>query len=92
MRLHCVARDPTNRLSFIPSQPLARFMKNFFDNVLRYPRYFITFVLGIFFSIFEWVKPIVNDRTTATVLGVLLLCSLVFVTLTLRAMLGLAPL
>ncbi|MFZ4665419.1 MAG: DUF751 family protein, partial [Prochlorotrichaceae cyanobacterium] len=65
-------------------------MKNFFDNVFRYPRYFITFVLGIFFSLFEWVRPIIQDRTTATVLGILLVSGVVFVTLTLRAMLGLA--
>jgi hypothetical protein len=67
-------------------------MKNFFDNVFRYPRYFITFGLGIFLSLFEWVRPILQDRSTLVALIVLLSSAAVFVTLTLRGMLGLQPL
>ncbi|MFZ9737499.1 MAG: DUF751 family protein [Prochlorotrichaceae cyanobacterium] len=63
-------------------------MKNFFDNVFRYPRYFITFVLGIFFSVFQWVRP--RDRSTAIAMGVFVFSAIVFVVLTLRAMLGIA--
>lgn len=63
-------------------------MKDFFLNVSRYPRYFITFVLGIFYSVYEWVKPKLNRTTLIALIGVLV-TGFLFLTFTLQAMLGL---
>lgn len=63
-------------------------MKEFFLNVSRYPRYFITFVLGIFYSVYEWVKPNLNPTTWVALVGVLV-TGFLFLTFTLKAMLGL---
>jgi hypothetical protein len=43
-------------------------MQDFFQNVSRYPRYFITFTLGIFFFLFERLKPLLNRPVTAIAL------------------------
>ncbi|NJL01814.1 MAG: DUF751 family protein [Spirulinaceae cyanobacterium RM2_2_10] len=64
-------------------------MKEFFDNVLRYPRYFISFTLGVFFSVFQWLRPVLKNPVAVVALLGILASGLVFVTLTLRAMLGL---
>ncbi|MBP0028705.1 DUF751 family protein [Roseofilum reptotaenium CS-1145] len=66
-------------------------MGDFFQNVSRYPRYLITFTLGIFFFLFKSVQPLFRTPVTAIATLGLLVSSLVFLTLTLRAMLGLAP-
>ncbi len=63
-------------------------MKEFFLNVSRYPRYFITFVLGIFYSLYEWVRPALSNRTTVVALIGVLVAGFVFLTFTLQAMLG----
>jgi hypothetical protein len=66
-------------------------MQDFFNNVSRYPRYFITVVLGIFFVLFERLRPLFKNPLTATAL-IGLLCGLfAFFYFTLRAMLGLNP-
>ncbi|MCW6035543.1 DUF751 family protein [Spirulina subsalsa FACHB-351] len=64
-------------------------MKDFWENVSRYPRYFITFTLGIFFSIFGWLKPLLKNPVSAIALLGIVLGGGVFVLLTLRGMLGL---
>lgn len=64
---------------------------DFWDNVLRYPRYFVTIILGIFFALFGWVKPLLQKPVTAIALVTLVVTALIFVGLTLRGMLGLAP-
>ena len=64
---------------------------NFWENVSRYPRYLLTLTLGIFFSIFGWLRPLLEKPVTAIALIVFLAASLFFLTLTLRAMLGLNP-
>ncbi len=66
-------------------------MEEFLINVSRYPRYLITFTLGIFFSIFGWLKPILKNPLAATALIGMLIGIFIFITLTLRAMLGLTP-
>lgn len=66
-------------------------MQDFFQNVSRYPRYFITFTLGIFFFLFEGLKPLLNRPVTAVALMGLLLSVFAFTFFTLRAMLGLTP-
>ena len=71
-----------DRCSFLP-------MKEFFDNVLRYPRYLIALILGIFFALFEWVRPLVKNRVSAIALLGIIVGIFLFLTFTLRAMLGL---
>lgn len=66
-------------------------MQDFFQNVSRYPRYFITFTLGIFFFLFERLKPLLNRPVTAVALVGLLFSIFAFTFFTLRAMLGLNP-
>lgn len=63
---------------------------DFWDNVLRYPRYFVTIILGIFFALFGWVKPLLEKPVTAIALVTFVVTTLIFVGLTLRGMLGLA--
>lgn len=67
-------------------------MKEFFENVLRYQRYFITITLGIFFALFGWLKPLLKNPVTAVALVGFLVSVSIFVVLTLRAMLGLSAL
>ena len=66
-------------------------MQDFFQNVSRYPRYFVTFTLGIFFFLFESLRPLLNRPVTAVALVGLLLSVFAFTFFTLRAMLGLTP-
>ncbi|MGL5080219.1 MAG: DUF751 family protein [Microcoleaceae cyanobacterium] len=66
-------------------------MKDFFVNVSRYPRYFITFTLGIFFALFGWLKPLLAKPATAIALFGLVGGTIAFTFFTLRAMLGLSP-
>lgn len=65
-------------------------MGDFFDNVLRYPRYLISFSLGIFFSFFGWLQPLLKNRVGAIALIGLLISSFLFLYFILRAMLGLS--
>ncbi|MBC1241432.1 hypothetical protein VF14_28660 [Nostoc linckia z18] len=62
----------------------------FWDNVFRYPRYFITVLLGVFLNTFAPLVPLLKRPITLIALLGLFVSSLVFVTLTLRAMLGLS--
>ncbi len=66
-------------------------MQDFFENVSRYPRYLISFSLGIFFALFERLRPLFKNPVTAIALLGMLLGSLAFIFFTLRAMLGLTP-
>ena len=63
----------------------------FWQNISRYPRYFITICLGVFVVLFERVKPLLSRPVTAIALIGILISGLVFVALTLQAMLGLTP-
>jgi hypothetical protein len=67
-------------------------MQEFWVNVTRYPRYLITIILGIFFSLFERLRPLLNRPVTAIALFGVLIGFLAFISFTLRAMLGLSPL
>ncbi len=64
---------------------------DFFNNVGRYPSYFITIVLGIFISTFGWLAPLWKRPITAVALVGFLVGALMTVILTLRAMLGVVP-
>jgi len=73
-----------------PPSLLANVMNEFFDNLLRYFRYFISVSLGIFFAFFGWLKPLLKNPITAIALVGMLVGSIAFVFFTLKAMLGLA--
>ncbi|MBE9004085.1 DUF751 family protein [Fortiea sp. LEGE XX443] len=62
----------------------------FWDNVFRYPRYLITILVGLLVNTFEPLMPLLKRPVTLVAVVGLLLGSLAFVTLTLRAMLGLS--
>lgn len=65
-------------------------MKEFFVNVSRYPRYLISFSLGIFFSAVQPLVPLFQKPTTAVALIGAAVAGFLFLTFTLRAMLGLS--
>ncbi|MGF1524162.1 MAG: DUF751 family protein [Leptolyngbyaceae cyanobacterium] len=65
-------------------------MQEFFKNVSRYPRYLISFTLGIFFNAIEPLMPLIKKPTTAIALVGIAISVFLFLTFTLRAMLGLS--
>lgn len=65
-------------------------MQDFFENVSRYPRYLISFSLGIFFAFFERLRPLFKNPVTGVALVGMLLGSFSLIFFTLRAMLGLS--
>jgi membrane protein insertase Oxa1/YidC/SpoIIIJ len=64
-------------------------MKEFFDNVSRYPRYLISFTLGILYNAVQPLMPLLQRPTTAIALLGAVIAGFIFLTFTLRAMLGL---
>lgn len=64
-------------------------MQDFFNNVSRYPRYLISFTLGIFLTALSPLLPLFRRPTTAVATIAFLVSGLVFIAFTLRAMLGL---
>jgi Protein of unknown function (DUF751) len=64
-------------------------MQDFFQNVSRYPRYMIALIAGVFWNFIEPSLPMLRRPTTAIALIGILISSLIFLTLTLKAMLGL---
>lgn len=64
-------------------------MRDFFENVQRYPRYLISFSLGVLYTFVEPLIPLLKKPTTAIALISFLIGAFLFVTFTLRAMLGL---
>ncbi len=63
----------------------------FWDNISRYPRYFITILLGVVLNAFAPLAPLFQRPATAIALVSLLVGFITFVVFTLRAMLGLSP-
>lgn len=64
-------------------------MNDFWNNISRYPRFFVTIILGVLFNAVEPLIPLMKRPATAIALIGVLLASLTFVGFTLRAMLGL---
>ncbi|GAB4364639.1 MAG: DUF751 family protein [Elainellaceae cyanobacterium] len=64
-------------------------MQEFFQNVSRYPRYFISFTLGIFFAAVSPLMPLFKRPSTAIAAIACLVAGFAFISFTLRAMLGL---
>jgi uncharacterized membrane protein YjjP (DUF1212 family) len=62
----------------------------FWDNVFRYPRYLITILVGLLVNTFAPLAPLLKRPVTLVAIVGLLLGGLTFITLTLRAMLGLS--
>ncbi|AFZ52785.1 DUF751 family protein [Cyanobacterium aponinum] len=66
-------------------------MDGFWENVLRYPRYMVSLILGIFFFLWQQVKPLFNNPPTAIALLGLMVGGFFFLYFTLKAMLGITP-
>jgi hypothetical protein len=64
-------------------------MQEFFENVSRYPRYLISFVLGTLFSAFSPLLPLFKRPATAIAAIGFLVAGFAFLAFTLRAMLAL---
>ncbi len=64
-------------------------MEEFFNNVSRYPRYLITFTLGIFLTALSPLLPLFRRPSTAIAAVALLISFFIFLSFTLQAMLGL---
>lgn len=63
-------------------------MEDFFQNVSRYPRYLISFTLGVFYTFAQPFLPLFKKPATAIATSILLLAGFAFIAFTLRAMLG----
>lgn len=64
-------------------------MQDFFNNVSRYPRYLISFTLGIFLTAISPLLPLLRKPSTAIATISCLVAAFMFIAFTLRAMLGL---
>lgn len=65
-------------------------MQEFFNNVFRYPRYLISFTLGILYNAMQPLVPLLRRPATAVALVGAVVAGFMFLTFTLRAMLGLS--
>jgi hypothetical protein len=65
-------------------------MQDFFKNVSRYPRYLITFTLGVLYSAVQPLAALFQRPVTAVALIGAVIASFLFLSFTLRAMLGIA--
>jgi hypothetical protein len=63
-------------------------MQDFLENIARYPRYLISFSLGIFFALFEKIKPLFKNPVTAIAIVGVLGGVFAFFYFTLKGMLG----
>ncbi len=64
-------------------------MRDFFENVARYPRYLISFTLGILYNALQPLLPLLRRPITAIALVGATVAGFLFLTFTLQAMLGL---
>lgn len=64
-------------------------MEEFFNNVSRYPRYLISFSLGVFLTALSPLLPLFKRPATAIAAVAFLVSGFIFLSFTLRAMLGL---
>jgi hypothetical protein len=65
-------------------------MQDFFQNTSRYPRYLISFSLGIFWFFLQQLKPFFKNPITAIALVGFLAGGFSLLYLTLEAMLGIS--
>ncbi|MEB3358686.1 MAG: DUF751 family protein [Synechococcales bacterium] len=64
-------------------------MQDFWENISRYPRYFVTIILGVLLNSARPFIPLLQRPVTAIPLIGLVLAGFAFLVFTLRAMLGL---
>lgn len=64
-------------------------MQDFWNNISRYPRFFITIIFGVIWNFIEPLMPLLKRPSTAIALVGAFVAALAFVGFTLRAMLGL---
>ncbi len=64
-------------------------MPEFWENVLRFPRFFISSMLGLVFIIIGPFLNLLRRPQTAILFVVIIVSSLIFISLTLKAMLSL---
>ncbi|NJM98466.1 MAG: DUF751 family protein [Phormidesmis sp. RL_2_1] len=65
-------------------------MEEFFGNVSRYPRYLISFSLGVFYNAIEPLLPLLKKPSTAIALISAVIAGFIGLTFTLQGMLGLS--
>ena len=65
-------------------------MGDFLKNVSRYPRYLISFTLGVFFVFFNWIKPLFKNPVSAIAVVGIGIGTFSLLYFTLKAMLGLS--
>lgn len=65
-------------------------MQDFFQNVSRYPRYLISFSLGIFWFFLKQLQPFLKNPLTAIALVGFLVGGFSLLYFTLEAMLGIS--
>jgi hypothetical protein len=63
-------------------------MPDFWENVLRFPRFFISAMLGLVFTIVGPFLNLLRRPQTTVIFIVIVITSLVFISLTLKAMLN----
>jgi len=64
--------------------------QDFLKTIAKYPTFLAGALLGIFFSAFNWTRPLFRNPVTGALTVVALVGLIAFVVLTLRAMLELA--
>lgn len=64
-------------------------MEEFLNNISRYPRYLITFTLGVLLTFISPLLPLFKRPSTAIATVALLISAFIFLSFTLQAMLGL---
>ncbi len=64
-------------------------MEEFWNNILRYPRYLVSFTLGVLYTYVKPLIPLLKRPITAVPLIGFAVAFLAFISLTLQAMLGL---
>ncbi|AFZ48277.1 protein of unknown function DUF751 [Cyanobacterium stanieri PCC 7202] len=65
-------------------------MDGFWENVLRYPRYMVSLILGIFIFLWEQIKPLFKNPVTGIAIFGVLIGIFSFLYFTLEAMLGIS--
>jgi type II secretory pathway component PulF len=64
-------------------------MQDFWTNISRYPRYLISFSLGVLYTLISPLLPLFQRPITAIATSIFILATFAFLSFTLRAMLGL---
>lgn len=66
-------------------------MNDLLETVSAWPRYLISVIFGVFYNAAMWLKPLTQKPVTLVALIGLTVSGFLFITFTLRAMLGLSP-